>query len=200
MLLRIHPDNPNQREIDKVIKCLKSGGVIIYPTDTVYAFGCDINSTKAIDRICQIKNIQPKKALFSFICYDLKHLADYAKQIPNNVFKFMKSALPGPYTFILNAHSSIPKQFRSKRKTVGIRVPDNNVAREIVRQLGNPLLSSSIKDGDIEYVTDPPLIYEKYKDKVDIVIDGGYGNFLTSTVLDCTSDEIEIVRQGAGEF
>ncbi|MCK4664941.1 MAG: threonylcarbamoyl-AMP synthase [Bacteroidales bacterium] len=202
MLLKIHPDTPSSRQILKVVEVLQNGGVIIYPTDTVYGIGCDIYNQKAVEKIAKIKGVNPEKANFSFICYDLSHLSDYTKQVNNDVFKLMKKNLPGPFTFILNANGKVPKLFRNKKKTVGIRIPDNNIVREIVRELGNPILTTSIHDEDevIEYTTDPELIYEKYKDIVDIVVDGGYGNNEASTVVDCTKDEIEIVREGAGEL
>ena len=200
MLLKIYPENPNARHIGQVVECLKNGGIIIYPTDTVYGIGCDIFQHKAVERIAQIKGIRADKANFSFICYDLSHLSDFTKQISNPVFKLMKRTLPGPFTYILNANNNVPKLFESKKRTVGIRVPDNNIAREIVSQLGNPIMSSSIKDVDdmVEYTTDPELIYERYRELVDIVIDGGYGGIETSTVIDCTKDDFEIIRQGKG--
>ena len=198
MLLDIHPDNPNQKHIQTVVNSLKSGGVIIYPTDTVYGMGCDINNQKAVERICQIKGIKPEKANFSFVCYDLSHIADFTRQVDNIAYKLMRKALPGPFTFILHANHNVPKLFKSKKKTVGIRIPDNNTAREIVKQLGNPIMSTSIHDEDevIEYTTDPELIYEKYKNRVDIVINGGFGNNVASTVIDCTEGEPFVVRQG----
>ncbi|SMO49311.1 L-threonylcarbamoyladenylate synthase [Solitalea koreensis] len=200
MLLKIYPENPNPKAIEQVVACLKKGGVIIYPTDTVYGMGCDITNHKAIERICQIKGIKPEKANLSFICYDLSHLAQYTKPVDTVIFRMLKSHLPGPFTFIFNASSLVPKLLNSKKKTVGIRVPDNDIAREIVNQLGNPIVSTSIHDEDeiIEYSTDPELIYEKYQDLVDIVIDGGYGDNEASTVVDCTSDPIEVIRQGKG--
>ena len=200
MLLRIHPDNPNKRQVDIVIESLKQGAVIIYPTDTVYGLGCDIYNSKAVDRVARIKGIKKEKANFSFICHDLSHLSDFTRPIHNSIFKLMKSHLPGPYTFILNANNNVPKIFQSKKKTVGIRVPENNIILEIVRELGNPVMTTSIHDEDelLEYTTDPELIYEKYENLVDIVIDGGYGGFVPSTILDCTSDEPELVRRGKG--
>jgi tRNA threonylcarbamoyl adenosine modification protein (Sua5/YciO/YrdC/YwlC family) len=200
MLIKIYPENPNQRHIMQVVDCLKKGGIIIYPTDTVYGMGCDIFQHKAVERIAQIKGIKAEKANFSFICYDLSHLSDFTKQISNPVFKLMKRTLPGPFTYILNANNNVPKLFESKKKTVGIRVPDNSIAREIVNILGNPIMSTSIKDVDnlIEYTTDPELIYERYRDIVDIVIDGGYGGIEPSTVVDCTKDDFEVIRLGKG--
>ncbi len=201
MLLKIHPDNPSERQIKTVVDCLAKGGVIIYPTDTVYGLGCDITKPKAIERIAQIKGIRVEKANFSFICHDLSHLSDYTRPIPNPVFKMMKKALPGPFTFILPANSNVPNIMQSRKKTIGIRVPDHNIAKSIVLALGNPIISTSIHDDDdiIEYTTDPELIYEKYKKIVDIVVDGGPGGNIPSTILDCTEDEVIIVREGKGE-
>ena len=200
MLLKIFNENINHRQIRKVVDVLQAGGIIIYPTDTVYGLGCDINNQKAVEKIAYIKGVKPEKALFSFVCYDLSHLSDFTKPIHNDIYKLMKRNLPGPFTFILQANNKVPKLFKSKKKTVGIRVPDNNIAREIVKELGNPIMSTSIHDDDdvIEYTTDPELIYEKYKDIVDVVIDAGYGNNEASTVVDCSKDEIEILREGIG--
>ncbi|RYU92476.1 threonylcarbamoyl-AMP synthase [Mucilaginibacter terrigena] len=202
MLIRIYPENPNEKAIEQAADVLRKGGIIIYPTDTVYGLGCDITNQKAIERICKIRNIKPEKANFSFICYDLSHISDYIKPIDNATFRVLKKALPGPFTFIFNASHAVPKLLSSNKKTVGIRVPDNNIAREIVKALGNPILSTSIHDEDdiIEYSTDPELIHEKYEDLVDIVIDGGYGENIPSTVVDCTSGEFEIIREGKGEL
>ena len=202
MLLKIYPDNPEQRKIITVVDVLKQGGIIIFPTDTVYGLGCDIYNHKAVEKIARIKGINLAKANFSFICYGLSHLSDFTKQIDNNIYKLMNKNLPGAFTFILPANNKVPKIFKSKKKTAGIRVPDNNIAREIVNQLGNPIMTTSIYDEDeiIEYTTDPELIYEKYKNLVDIVIDGGYGNNEASTVVDCTGEEIEVIRQGVGEL
>lgn len=200
MLLRINPTKPNYDEIAQVVACLRDGGVVIYPTDTVYGIGCDINRQRAVERVCKLKNIQPEKANFSFICSDLSHLSDFTKPIDTATYKLMKKAFPGPFTFILEANNSVPKLFRSNKKTVGIRIPDNQICLEIVKQLGSPIMSTSIHDDDevVEYTTDPQLIYEKYKDLVDIVIAGGYGNNEASTVVDCTSGAPEILRQGLG--
>lgn len=200
MLLRINPDKPNSSEIAKVVNCLRDGGVVIYPTDTVYGIGCDINKQRAVERVCKIKGINPEKANFSFICSDLSHLADFTKPISTATFKLMKKAFPGPFTFILEANNNVPKLFSSKKKTVGIRIPDNAICLEVVKQLGNPIMSTSVHDDDeiIEYTTDPELIYEKYKDKVDIVIAGGYGNNEASTVVDCSDGDFTILRQGMG--
>ncbi|MBK6348077.1 MAG: threonylcarbamoyl-AMP synthase [Bacteroidales bacterium] len=200
MLLRIYPENPNEKHIRMVVECLMDGGIIIYPTDTVYGIGCDILKSKAIEKVALIKGINAAKANFSFICNDLSQLADYSKPINNDVFKLMRKNLPGPFTFILNANNNVPKLIQSKKKTVGIRIPDNNIPLEIVRELGHPIMSTSVHDDDeiLEYTTDPELIYEKYSSVVDIVIDGGYGDNEASTVVDCTSDEILIVREGKG--
>lgn len=200
MLLQIHPDNPDPKKIDVVIECLKDGGTIIYPTDTVYSIGCDLNSSKAVSRVAQIKKIKLEKAHFSLVCYDLSHLAEYAKAIDTPVYKLMKTSLPGPFTFILNASSRVPKIFKSNKKTVGIRVPDNAIARQLVKELGNPIIATSVYDDDavLEYTTDPELIYEKYGKQVDLVIDGGYGKNEASTIIDCTGAEPELVRQGLG--
>lgn len=200
MLIKLYPDNPNERVIRTVVECLMDGGIIIYPTDTVYGLGCDIFKSKAIERIALIKGIKAEKSNFSFICDDLSQLADYSKPIPNEIFKLMRKNLPGPFTFILNASNNVPKLIQSKKKTVGIRIPDNNIPRVIVRELGHPIMSTSIRDEDeiIEYTTDPELIYEKYSNLVDIVIDGGYGGNLASTVIDCTGTEPMITREGKG--
>ncbi len=202
MLLKIYPENPNPRAIQQVVECLKDGGIIIYPTDTIYGIGCDIYKQKAIEKIIQIQGNLKKKSSLSFICYDLSHLSDFTTPINNTIFKAMKRTLPGPFTFILNANNQVPKLIHGTKKTVGIRVPDNNIIREIVQVNGNPILSSSIKDEDqfIEYTTDPELIYEKYGDLVDIVIDGGYGDNIPSTVVDCTNDELEVIREGKGDL
>jgi len=200
MLVKIYPENPNPREIQKVVEVLRRGGVIIYPTDTIYGMGCDINQAKAVNRVAQIKGINLEKANFSFICHDLSHISDYARHISNDAFKMMKRNLPGPFTFILEANGNVPRIFKSKKKTVGIRVPDNQIITEIVRELGHPILSSSIRDEDdiIEYTTDPELIHEKFGHLVDLVIDGGYGDNTPSTVIDCSTDEFEILREGKG--
>ncbi len=202
MLLKVYEENPAHNVIRQVVKVLKSGGLVIYPTDTVYALGCDISNHKAIERLAKVKGIDYKKAQFSFICYDLSSLSEYSKPIGNNVFKVMKRNLPGPFTFILEASNMVPKILKSKKKTVGIRVPDNNIIREIVKELGNPVLTTSIRDDDdiIEYLTDPELIHEKYENIAEIVIDGGYGNTTASTIVDCTSGDIEIIREGVQEL
>ena len=200
MLIKIYPENPNQKEIDKVVNILRDGGLVIYPTDTVYAIGCDALNVRAVERICQMKGINPQKSNLSIICYDLSNISEYAK-VSNAAFKLMKKHLPGPFTFILPTSSELPKIYKN-RKEVGIRVPDNNIIRTLVQSLGNPILTMSIHDEDeyIEYSTDPELIAEKYEDVVDVVIDGGMGGTEASTVIDCTSDEFVIVRQGKGEL
>jgi len=202
MLIKIHPDNPGARAIDTVVECLNDGGVVIFPTDTIYALGCDIFKSKAIDRVSRIKGVKKNKSNFSFLCHDLSHLSDFTKPLNNDVFKLMKSTLPGPFTYILEANNMVPKILHRKKKTVGIRVPANNITTEIIRQLGNPIMSTSIRDEDevIEYTTDPELIHEKFAHLVDIVIDGGYGDNEPSTIIDCTGDEILIVREGKGKL
>jgi len=201
MLIKIYPENPNSREIDKVVQVLRDGGLVIYPTDTVYAIGCDALNVRAVEKICKMKNIDPRKVNLSIICYDLSNISEYVK-VDNSTFKLMKRNLPGPFTFILNANNNLPKIYKN-RKTVGIRVPDNNIIRELVRESGNPILTTSIHDDEdeiIEYFTDPELIHEKYENEVDIVIDGGMGGIEPSTIVDCTVDEYVIVRQGKGEL
>lgn len=201
MLLKIYPQNPNQKEIDKVIAALRDGGLVIYPTDTVYAIGCDALNVRAVEKICSMKDINPQKSNLSIICYDLSNLSEYAK-VSNAAFKLMRKNLPGPFTFILPTSSELPKIYKN-RKEVGIRVPDNAIIRMLVKELGNPILTTSIHDEDddiLEYATDPELIFEKYQNQVDIVIDGGYGELVPSTVVDCTTDDFEIVRQGKGEL
>lgn len=197
--IKIYNENPSQKEIDKVVKVLQNGGLVIYPTDTVYGLGCDITNTKAIERIAQIKGIKMEKANFSFVCNDLSHLSDYVKQIDTPTFKILKRALPGPYTFILPGSKNLPKAFKNK-KTVGIRIPDNLIIRTLVKALGNPIISTSIKDDDdvLEYTTDPELIFEKWQHIVDIVIDGGYGDNLGSTIIDLTTEQPTILREGKG--
>ena len=202
MLLKIHPDNPSSRQIKTVVDCLRSGGIIVYPTDTIYGLGCDINNKKAIEKIAQVKGIKKEKANFSFICSDLSHLSDFSRPISNEVYKLMRKNLPGPFTFILNANNNVPKLFQSKKKTVGIRVPNNNIIKMIVGEFGHPIMSTSVRDKDkiIEYTTDPELIYEIYGKIADIVIDGGYGNNEASTIVDCTQNEIVILRNGKGNL
>lgn len=200
-LIKIYPENPNPKEITKVVNVLKGGGLIIYPTDTVYGLGCDITNTKALERIAKIKGVKLEKAHFSFVCHDLSNLSDYVKQIDTSTFKILKRALPGPYTFILPGNNNLPKEFK-KKKTVGIRVPDNNIALEIVKQLGNPIVSTSIHDDDevLEYSTDPELIFEKWQNKVDLVVDGGYGDNSPSTIIDFSEGEPIVIREGKGDI
>ena len=202
MLIKLYIENPNPKDILKAVEILRNGGVIIFPTDTIYGIGCDITKAKAIERVARIKNVKPEKADFSFLFYDLSNISDYCKPISNGIFKLMKKNLPGPFTFILNANSNIPKLFRSTKKNIGIRVPQNNIIREIVRELGNPILSTSVRDEDtiIEYTTDPELIHEKFGDLVDLVIDGGFGGNIPSTVIDCIGSEPVITRLGKGEL
>jgi len=199
--IRIYEENPNQAAIEKVVAVLKRGGLIIYPTDTVYGLGCDITNSKALERIARLKGVKLDKANFSFICHDLSNLSDYVKQIDSSTFKVLKRALPGPYTFILPGAKTLPSVFK-KKKTVGIRVPDNNIALDIVRLLGRPIVSTSIHDEDeiLEYTTDPELILEKWDTKVDLVIDGGYGDNEASTVIDFSGDEPLVVREGKGSL
>jgi tRNA threonylcarbamoyl adenosine modification protein (Sua5/YciO/YrdC/YwlC family) len=202
MLLRIHPENPEMRKIRIVADCLKNGGVIIYPSDTVYALGCDIYQPKAIERIYKIKNKDPRKANFSFICYDMSHLSDFVSSIDTPIYRVMRKTLPGPFTFILKANSNVPKIFQSKKKTVGIRIPDNKICKELVKELGNPIMTTSIHDADeiLDYTTDPQIIYEKYEKVVDIVIDGGYGGNKPSTVVDCSEGYFTVIREGLGNL
>ncbi|MCO7186716.1 L-threonylcarbamoyladenylate synthase [Tenacibaculum sp. XPcli2-G] len=199
--IKLYNDNPNPKEIEKIVKVLQNGGLVIYPTDTVYGLGCDITNTKALEKVARIKKVKPEKANFSFVCNDLSHLSDYVKQIDTATYKILKRALPGPYTFVLPGSNSLPKAYK-KRKTVGIRVPDNNIARAIVAALGNPIVSTSIHDEDevLEYTTDPELIFEKWQNIVDIVVDGGYGDNHASTVIDLTTDEPEVIREGKGSL
>ncbi|MEG3659120.1 L-threonylcarbamoyladenylate synthase [Arenibacter palladensis] len=199
--IKIYPENPNPKEIKRVVDVLRKGGLIIYPTDTVYGLGCDITNTKALEKIARIKGVKLAKANWSFICADLSNLSDYVRQIDTSTFKILKRALPGPYTFILPGNNNLPKEFK-KKKTVGIRIPDNTIARTLVEALGNPIVSTSIRDEDelLEYTTDPELIYEKWRNLVDIVIDGGYGDNMASTVIDLSEDEPIVVREGKGSL
>lgn len=199
--IKIYNENPNQKAIDKVVKVLKKGGLVIYPTDTVYGLGCDITNNKALERIALIKGVKIEKAKFSFICNNLSHLSDYVKQIDSATFKILKRALPGPYTFILPGSNNLPKVFK-KKKTVGIRIPDNNIITTLVENLGNPIVSTSIRDDDeiLEYTTDPELIFEKWGNLVDVVIDGGYGDNIGSTIIDLTDDYLEVIREGKGDL
>lgn len=198
MLIRIHPQNPQERLIRQVVDVLKSGGIIIYPTDTIYGLGCDIYQHKAIERICSIKGVQPQKANLSFVCYDLSDLSQYAKQLDTSVYRMLKQHLPGPYTFILEASKQVPKILKTKKDTVGIRVPDNIIARCIVKELGNPILSATLPGDFVEDYTDPEIIHDKFEKRVDIVIDGGIGGMEPSTIVDFTSGEAEVLREGAG--
>jgi tRNA threonylcarbamoyl adenosine modification protein (Sua5/YciO/YrdC/YwlC family) len=202
MLLKIHPNNPGARNFKLVMNCLMDGGVIIYPTDTVYGIGCDIYKSKAVERIAKIKGVKPEKANFSFICYDFSHLSDFTKPIDTSIYRIMKKALPGPFTFILNANNNVPKLFKSKKKTVGIRIPDNMICRTIVNSLGNPILTTSIHDKDniVEYTIDPEIIFDRFKGVVDIVIDGGYGGIKPSTIVDCSDGSFTVIRQGLGNI
>ena len=201
MLLKIHPDNPQLKKLEKAISILKNGGVIIYPTDTAYGIGCDVFNKKAVERICRIKNIEVKKHNFSFICHDLSHISDFTKQLERRHYRIMKNLLPGPYTFILKANNHIPRLFKNKKRTIGIRVPDHKIPREIVRLLGNPILTTSVKheDASLGYILDPELIYERMKKQVDLVIAGDIASKEVSTVLDCTVENIVIRREGKGE-
>ena len=200
-LIRIYEENPSPKLINKVVEVLKDGGLVIYPTDTVYGLGCDITNTSALEKIAQIKGVKLEKANFSFICEDLSNLSDYVKQIDTATFKILKRTLPGPYTFILPGNNNLPNVFK-KKDTVGIRVPDNNICRALVSALGNPIVSTSIRDDDevLEYTTDPELIKEKWDNLVDIVIDGGYGDNIPSTVIDLTTAEPEVIREGKGSI
>jgi len=201
MLIKIYEENPNPKDVAKVVKTLQDGGLVIYPTDTVYAIGCDALNVRAVEKICRMKGVNPQKSNLSIVCYDLSNLSEYAK-VSNAAFKLMKRCLPGPYTFILPTSNELPKIYKN-RKEVGIRVPDNRIVRTIVRELGNPLLTMSVHDEEdevLEYSTDPELIEEKYAGRVDLVIDGGYGGLEPSTVVDCTTDEFTLLRQGKGEI
>lgn len=202
MLLKIHPENPSSRSIRKVADILDGGGLVVYPTDTVYGLGCDIFNTKAVEKVARLKGIRVRDADFSFICYEFSHLSDYTRPIGSSHFKLMRKNLPGPFTFILPANNNVPKLFKNKKKTVGIRIPDNNIILEIVKILGRPILTTSIHDDDevLEYTTDPELIHEKFMHQVDVVVDGGFGNNVPSTIVDLTDPEPVIIRQGLGEL
>jgi tRNA threonylcarbamoyl adenosine modification protein (Sua5/YciO/YrdC/YwlC family) len=200
MLLRLHPVDPQPRLVKQIVNCLQGGGIIIYPTDTIYGLGCDIHQQKAIERICKIKNVDPQKAQLSFICRDLSHLSDYTKSIHTPLYRMLKTYLPGAYTFILPASKQVPKLLKSKKETIGLRIPDNIICQKIVEALGNPLLSASLPGEMVEEYTDPEIIHEKFEYKVDMVIDGGPGGMIPSTIIDCTSDEWQVVRQGLGEL
>ncbi len=200
MLLKIYPENPDPRKIETVLECLREGGVIIYPTDSVYSMGCDMMQPKAVERVAAIKGMKADKANFSIICNDLSNISDYTKPFSTEIYKLMKKTLPGPFTFILNANNKVPRIFQNRKKTIGIRVPDNPIIRLLVQEYGNPIISTSIYDDDeiLAYTTDPELIYENHSNMVDIIIDGGFGGNIPSTVLDCTSGEVELIRQGKG--
>lgn len=200
MLIQIHPDNPQPRLIKQVVECLLDGGVIAYPTDTIYGLGCDIFQPKAVEKICRIKGIDPKKAQLSFICRDLSHLSDYTKSISTPLYRILKQYLPGPYTFILEASKQVPKILQSKKSTIGLRIPDNEICRHILDELEHPLLSASLPGDMVEEYTDPEIIQERYGNDVDFVIDGGIGGIVPSTVIDCVTDEWTVIRQGLGEW
>lgn len=202
MLVRVNSNNPDTATIARIVACLQLGGVIIYPTDTVYGLGCDVTNYKAVERLARIKGLDPNKSNFSFVCHDLSHITDYTKPLSNAAFRLMKKVLPGPYTFILESNIQSSKMFKNKRKTVGIRVPDNDICRAIVKELGRPIVSTSIHDEDelLDYTTDPAMIHQRFEDIVDMVVDGGYGNNIPSTVVDCTTDDFVILRQGLGEI
>jgi tRNA threonylcarbamoyl adenosine modification protein (Sua5/YciO/YrdC/YwlC family) len=200
MLLHIHPDNPQERLIKQVAECLADGGVVIYPTDTIYGLGCSITKTKAIDKICAIKKVNPEKAQLSFICKDLSHLSDYTKSIDTPLFRMLKSYLPGAFTFILPASKQVPKILQSKKSTIGLRVPDNAVCAALCNALDHPILSASLPGENVEDYTDPEIIYERFKNDVDFVIDSGIGGIIPSTIIDCTTANWEVIRQGLGVF
>ena len=200
MLLRVHPDNPQPRHINSTVDTLRRGGIIIYPTDTIYGLGCDIYQHRAIEKICRIKNVDPRKAQLSFVCYDLSHLSDFSKQLPTYVFRMLKEYLPGPYTFILPASKLVPKILQSKKDTIGLRIPENNIARAIIKELGRPVLSASLPGDAVEDYTDPEIMYENFMNEVDIVIDGGVGGSIPSTIIDCTGDKPQLIRQGLGKW
>ena len=200
--IKLYKENPDSRKISKIVSVLRKGGLVIYPSDTIYGLGCDIFNNRAVYRVKHIKGEKGKNNNLAFICYDLSHLSVYTRNVSTPVFKLMKKTLPGPYTFILNSSSKVPKILNAHKKTVGIRIPDNEIPRMIVKELGNPIVTTSIHDDDdiLEYSTDPELIYEKYKKIVDIVIDGGYGGNEPSTVIDCSEDEIRVLREGKGDI
>ncbi len=200
LLLKLHPDNPNPRNLRTVIDCLSGGGVIVYPTDTIYGLGCDIFHPRAIERVCRIKQIDPQKAQLSFVCYDLSDMSRYTKAIPTPLYRLLKSYLPGPFTFILPASKEVPKLLQTKRHTIGLRVPDNAIARSIVQELGHPILSASLPGEMVEEYSDPEIIAGKFDKLVDIVVDGGIGGLIPSTVVDCTGGACEVIREGAGAF
>ncbi len=201
-LIKLYPELPKRSKIVHIVETIRNGGLVIYPTDTIYGLGCDIYNAKAVERLCRIKRLNPNKVNLSFICYDLSDISNYVRNISTPVFKVLKKALPGPFTFIMNASSRAPKHVHKTKKTVGIRIPDNNIPREIVKELGNPIITTSLKHSDeiVEYMTDPEEIFQKFKDKVDIVIDGGYGNNVPSTVIDCTDESFTVLREGMGDI
>ena len=200
MILHVHPEDPQPRLINNIVEKLRQGSVIIYPTDTIYGLGCDIFQHKAIERICRIKKVDPHKAQLSFICYDLSHLSDFAKQLSRSTYRLLKEYLPGPYTFILPASKQVPKILQSKKDTIGLRVPANNIARAIVKELGHPIISASLPGESVEDYTDPEIMHENFLNEVDVVVDGGIGATVPSTIIDCTQDEPVLIRQGAGEW
>lgn len=202
MLIQLYPSSIDMRKMKQVVDCLRNGGLVIYPTDTVYGLGCDIYNKGAVEKICRIKGIKTEKMNFSFICYDLSHISDYTLNLDTSTFKLMKRCLPGPFTFILKANNNIPKLFKNNKKTIGIRVPDNEIARMIVKELGNPIITTSVHNEDdvMDYITDPNAIFERYENLVDIVIDGGTGGYRPSTIIDCTGEEPVLIREGAGKL
>jgi tRNA threonylcarbamoyl adenosine modification protein (Sua5/YciO/YrdC/YwlC family) len=200
MLIHVHPDDPQPRQVKTIVEGLRNGNVIIYPTDTIYGFGCDIFQHKAIEKICRIKKVEPQKAQFSFVCYDLSQLSDFAKQVSKSTYRLLKQCLPGPYTFILPASKQVPKILQSKKDTIGLRVPNNNIARAIVKELGHPVISSSLQGEWVEDYTDPEIIHENFVKEVNMVVDGGIGNTVPSTIIDCTGDEPVLIREGAGPW
>ncbi len=203
MLVRVNALQPDDKALERIVKCLREGGVIIYPTDTVYALGCDITQAKGIEKVCRLKGIKPEKSNFSFVCSDMSHLSEFTSAIPNQIFRVMKRALPGPYTFILEANNRVPKLLKQNKKTVGIRVPDNAVCKAIIEQLGNPLISTSLHDTSddiLEYFSDPEVIHQQYEHQVDMVVDGGHGNIYPSTVIDCSGAEMLVLREGLGSL
>ncbi len=203
MLIRLNYDQPQEKSVQQIVDCLKNDGIIIYPTDTVYSLGCNMMSQKAVEKLCKLKNIKPEKANFSFVCSDLSHLANYAKPISNAVFRVMKKALPGPYTFILEANQNVPKLLKQNKKTLGIRVPNNTICKALIEALGNPIISTSLhnpNDEILDYFSDPEQIYQQYENKVDMVVDGGFGSIYASTVIDCSEGEFVVIREGLGSL
>ena len=200
--IKLYPENPEREKIEHIVNVLKDGGIVIYPTDTIYGIGCDLFHRKAVEKVCKIKGIKPKNLNLSFICYDLSDISNYVKRLDTPTFKILKKALPGPFTFILESNSNVPKILNTNKKTVGIRIPDNNIPRNIVQQLNNPIITTSIKDDDeiLEYTTDPEIIYEEFKHEVDIIIDGGFGGNIPSTVVDCSQSDFEVIREGLGDI